>query len=175
MPLTHNQDHVGHLDVDLRFTKDDGPSILGFRPLGNLGINMFYTMHSGSRYTKIEPGPRGLFPQNAPRPIEALNASVMPWYHRMDLKIDKVFEIGRFRIKPFIWVYNVLNRKNVTGVYAQSGDPHDNGWFLTEDGKRWAEINGEEGMYLAMKDLSNAGAANLSTPRILRFGMMLEF
>jgi len=99
----------------------------------------------------------------------------MPWYNRMDVKIDKSFMVGQFTIKPFVWVYNLFNRKNVTGVHTQTGDPHDNGWFLTEDGKAWIEINGELGEYVARKYMSGSGASRLSTPRILRFGVMVEF
>ncbi len=175
MPLDYNQDHVGNINLDFRLTKDDGPTLFGIKPLANIGANFYYTMHSGSRYTKIEPGPRGLFPQNAPQPIESLNASVMPWYNRLDVKVDKTFKVGQFTIKPFIWVYNLFNKKNVTGVHRQTGDPHDNGWLLTEDGKAWIEINGELGEYIARKSMSGSGASRLSTPRIVRFGLMLEF
>lgn len=175
MPLDFNQDHVATINVDFRLTKDDGPTLFNFKPLANLGVNVLYSMHSGSRYTKIEPGPLGLFPQNAPRPLEALNSSVLPWYYRLDLKMDRSFRIAQFNFKPYIWVYNIFNTKNVTGVYRQTGDPHDNGWFLTEDGKSWAEINGKTGMYYARKILSGAGTANLGTPRILRFGLMIEY
>jgi len=174
-PLAHNQDHVGNANIDVRFLKDDGPSIFGFKPIANLGINVFYTVHSGSRYTKIEPGPGGLFPQNAPRPIEALNASTLPWYHRLDLKIDRTFEVGGVRIKPYIWVYNLFNRKNVVGVFRQTGMPHDNGWFLTEDGKAWLRINGKMGEYIARRYLSGLGSRNLGTPRIVRFGLKVDF
>jgi hypothetical protein len=72
-------------------------------------------------------------------------------------------------------VYNLFNKKNVTGVYAQTGDPHDNGWFLTNDGKAWLEINGEMGEYIARERLNGGGTTNLSTPRILRFGLLVEF
>ena len=175
MPLDFNQDHVGTINVDLRLTKDDGPTLFGIKPLAKLGFNALYSIHSGSRYTRTEPGPRGLFSQNAPRPLESLNASVMPWYHRLDLRVDKTFSVGQFNFKPFVWIYNVFNRKNVTGVRTQTGDPHDNGWFLTEDGKAWLEINGDAGEYLAREDLSDGGALNLSMPRIVRFGMLIEF
>ena len=178
MPLEYNQDHVGNFNIDIRLNKEDGPTLFGFKPLASLGLNVYYTMHSGSRYTRIEPGPRGLFPQNAPRPIEALNASVMPWYHRMDLKFDRTFEAGKFHIKPYVWIYNVFNRKNVIGVYGQTGAPDDNGWFLTDDGKAWIEINGQTGEYIARQYMKYGGAYNInnfSTPRILRFGVMLEY
>lgn len=175
MPLEFNQDHVGNVNVDFRLNKDDGPTLFGFKPLGNLGLNIYYTMHSGLRYTQIEAGPDGLFPQNAPRPVEAMNASVMPWYQRMDLRLDRAVEVGQFIVKPYIWVYNVFDKENVTGVYGQTGDPHDNGWFLTEDGKDWLEINGEMGEYIARQLLSDGGRRNISTPRILRFGLLVEF
>ena len=177
-PLDFNQDHVATINLDFRLEKDDGPTLFNFKPLANFGINLLYTMHSGSRYTKIEPGARGLFQQNAPRPIEALNASVLPWYYRLDVKIDRSFNIGQFRFKPYVWVYNLFNRKNVTAVYAQSGSPDDNGWFLTEDGKSWLEINGETGEYYARKYMEYGGdqnIANFSTPRILRFGILVEY
>ena len=175
MPLDFNQEHVATFNVDFRLNKDDGPTLFNFKPLANFGINVLYSMHSGSRFTRTEPGPRGLFSQNAPRPLESLNASVMPWYYRMDLKVDRSFEIAQFRFKPYLWVYNVFNRKNVTGVYTQTGDNWDNGWFLTEDGKAWSEINGEKGVYYAQKVLSGAGTTNVSTPRIVRFGLLVEF
>ncbi|GBD94637.1 TonB dependent receptor [bacterium BMS3Abin05] len=175
MPLTFNQDNVANIDVDFRLKKNEGPTIFGMKPFENFGINVYYTMHSGSRYTKIEPGPRGLFPQNGPAPLESLNASVMPWYHRVDMKIDRLIRYGRFNFRPYLWVYNVFNRKNVIGVFDQTGAPHDNGWFLTSDGKAWLKIHGKDGAYIARQDLSGGGARNLGTPRILRFGMLISF
>lgn len=175
MPLEHNQDHVAHFNLDFRLNNDDGPTLFNFKPLANLGLNIYYTMHSGNRYTRTEPGPRGLFSQNAPRPLEALNSSVMPWYHRMDLKLDRSFTVDQFRFKPYVWIYNVFDIKNVTDVFTQTGEAQDNGWFQTEDGKNWAETYGEAGMYWARYALTGGGNRNLSTPRILRFGLLVEF
>lgn len=175
MPLAHNQDHVANFNVDVRLTKDDGPTWFNVKPLANLGLNVIYVMHSGSRYTRIVDGPRGLFAQNGPRPVESLNASVLPWYNRVDLKFDKTFTVNQFQFRPYVWIYNVFNTKNITGVYSQSGEAQDNGWFVTEDGKAWAKSNGSRGMYFANYILSGGGRTNLSTPRILRFGLLVEF
>lgn len=178
MPLDYNQDHVGNINFDFRLTKDDGPTLFNIKPLANFGVNMFYSVHSGSRYTKVASGPRGLFAQNGRRPVEPLNSSVMPWYHRMDIKIDRTVYAGKFSIKPYVWIYNVFNRKNVTDVYLQTGAADNNGWFLSDDGKAWLEINGAMGEYMAEQYLKYGGADNInnySTPRIMRFGILVEF
>jgi hypothetical protein len=175
VPLRYNQDHVANFNIDVRFTKDDSPTFFGMKPIADLGINAYYIMHSGSRYTKFEPGPMGLFAQVLPGHMESINASQMPWYHRLDVKIDKTIRLHQLSLKPYVWIYNLLNRKNVIDVYPQTGDPYDNGWFLTEDGKQWQEINGEKAIYYARKYLSGSGARNIGTARILRFGLLMEF
>ena len=50
-------------------------------------------------------------------PVEGeKNSSRLPEYHRLDLRLEKVFSFSKFKLSPYIEVYNVYNRKNCSEV-----------------------------------------------------------
>jgi hypothetical protein len=62
------------------------------------------------------------------RPVYgAVNSDRNPFFHRLDVRVQKRFEIGDFRLTVYIDVQNVYNATNREGVsynydYTQSSD-----------------------------------------------------
>ncbi|MFZ1518070.1 MAG: TonB-dependent receptor [Ignavibacteriaceae bacterium] len=174
-PLTFNQAHTGAINLDYRFADDDGPELFGSKFLQNFGANLLFTFNSGHNYTQFE----GF--GNSRIPNEALNSSVTPWNFQLDAKIDKSFSIGSLNLNVYLWVINVLDIKNVVGVFGTSGDPVDDGYLASGEGKNRYEnyklASGVETaeLYKQLYLASIYNADNFGTPRQIRLGIRLDY
>ena len=89
-----------------------------------------------------------VFPGTSDTPVAGLNSGVMPWYYSMDMKFDKNFHVGIFKLNTYLWVKNVLDRSNVRDVEDGTGEPDNDGWLTTEAGQIWlADENNSEELY----------------------------
>jgi outer membrane receptor protein involved in Fe transport len=174
-PLTFNQAHTGAINLDYRFADDDGPELFGSKFLQNFGANLLFTFNSGHNYTQFE----GF--GNSRIPNEALNSSVTPWNFQLDAKIDKSFSIGSLNLNVYLWVINVLDIKNVVGVFGTSGDPVDDGYLASGEGKNRYEnyklASGVETaeLYKQLYLASIYNTDNFGTPRQIRLGIRLDY
>ena len=173
--LTFNQTHTGAINVDYRFTENDGPELFGSKFLENFGANFLFTFNSGHNYTKFN----GF--GNARIPTEALNSSVTPWNFQLDAKVDKSFSLGSLNMNIYLWVINLLDIKNVTNVFGTSGDPEDDGFLASPEGV--AAYNGYKlnygqetaDLYRQTYLASIYASGNYGTPRQIRLGIRLDY
>ncbi|MBL0175337.1 MAG: TonB-dependent receptor [Ignavibacteria bacterium] len=131
MLLDFDVKHKGSLNFDYRFGGNDGPDIFGVKALERMGANLLFTFNSGRPYTRVSEFSFG----DRRTPVEAINSSRTPWVFQLDGRIDKTVEIGPFNLNVYVWVINVLNIKNITGLYATSGGANDNGFLATDEGR----------------------------------------
>jgi len=187
-PLVFNQSHRGTVNIDYRYGKNDGGSILE-----QLGANLLFTFNSGHPYTLStgSVGQRGpelgaILADDDPRqrtPLEAVGNSTTPWNFNFDLRIDKTVEISGLSFTFYTYIQNLLDTKNIVNVYARTGNAEDDG-FLTNP-----ELSGVIVQQLGTKYVEMYRALNLGhrlhyettqngdlfgTPRQIRFGVKME-
>ena len=177
-PLDFDQRHKGTVNVDVRTRPDDGPVFMGHHILGRVGLNLLFTYHSGNPFTRVaQDGKSEVFGYNAPYPIEAYNSSHMPWFYNLDMKLDKTFDLGPVSVNAYLWALNVLNTRNVLNVFRPSGDPQNDAYLQTPQGRKWAEAQTDPAnaihWYNAVQSL--CGTRNVSSPRQVRVGLRFEF
>lgn len=174
-PTEFDRTHEGNIDLDYRFEKNDGPTLFGVKPFERLGANLLFTFSSGARYTLSDI--TGAFPfsqANGPNAHENLNTSTGPWIYQMDLKIDKTFDFfNKADLNIYLWIQNLFDRKNITDVYTGTGQPDNDGYFKTDNGKQWIANNGSSGIALYNYLQNNLGF--YGPPRIVRFGAMINW
>lgn len=173
-PLDFNQAHRGYVNVDYRFDGDDGPEFLGAKILENFGLNMLFSFNSGFNFT------RWVGFNNTRVPIEPLNSSTTPWTYQLDARLDKSFNFGGLGFNVYVWITNVLNTKNVVGVFNVTGDAYDNGYLNSAEGKATIEGYRRYGENIAQtyQDLYKAlnyAAGNFGNPRQIRVGIKLNY
>jgi len=127
LPTNDNREHniVGSLTITVPEDWKKGTT------LGAIlrQVNAFATFRavSGLPYTRIinsgagNTAPRTTFglSGNAAEPI---NSSTMPWTKYLDLRVNKGVKLGRTDVTVFANVQNLFNFKNITGLYAETGD-----------------------------------------------------
>lgn len=127
-PLSFDERHRFNLVLDYRFNERSGIP----RFLNNTGFNIQGSAVSGRPYTAtfIPNELSGSGTQGA------INGSRNPWNLTLNGQIDKDFEIaGRPRLNVYFRVSNILDRRNIIGVYSATGSPDDPGFLQSSFGR----------------------------------------
>ena len=187
-PTNADRRHSFNLTLDYRYSsgKDyDGPTIKGVQFLSNTGFALQVNGGSGTPFTAA---------RNVSSPISGgnnllqgtYNGSRIPASFRFDLRVDKDFDFtiggkeeGKKGREAFVNVYlqvlNLLNSKNIVGVYNATGNPDDDGYLSAP---QWAsEINSmiDPQAYIQMYELYVNSGGNYSMPRHIRVGLSFNF
>jgi hypothetical protein len=116
-------------------------------------------------------------------------SSRLPWQFTMNINVSKAYYVNIGKTKKadgrivdkkasmtaFFWVTNVLNLKNVNGVYAYTGNAEDDGFLNSPQGQLVVEnaINAQSFYDLYAVAINNPG--NFTAPRQARLGLRLNF
>ena len=170
-PLDYDQRHNLTAIIDWRTGAMGGPRIGDVHPLANTGINFVVNAGSGTPYTPFNVYDEATEAAAFPRPEQPINTGRLPWQFFIDMKMEKAFTIAEdYKIVPYIWVKNLLDRENVIGVYEGTGKPNTTGWLNTDAGQTWAAENDVNKYHL-----KEFNATNWSNPRQILFGLRLSF
>ena len=172
-PLDFDQRHKMNLSIDYRLGAGEGPTVLGAKLFENFGINVLATAGSGFPYTGvIEP-----FPVNAsraPNPSGGVNEDRMPWTSRIDLRIDRRFQLsGGSSLTAFFWVQNVFDQTNTQNVWRFTGLPNDDGFLSTAGGIQFLEsaVPASQTLYTQR----NRILGYVGIPRLTRLGVRIDY
>jgi outer membrane receptor protein involved in Fe transport len=166
-PLAFDQRHTLSLNIDYRVGRGDNPRLFGLTLPSAWGANLLFSYGSGMPYTKTDDdGNR----------VGALNEGRMPVTHRVDLRLDKDFflsKAGDRRLRLFLEVNNIFDRRNVVNVYNRTGQPDDFGYHyeltLDPEGPATAEdVNN-------LQRLMAHDPQNYDAPRSIHWGLELMF
>ena len=127
LPTNDNREHniVGSLTLSVPADWHKGTT-LG-EVLQNVGVFATFRAVSGLPYTRIinsgagNTAPRTAFGLSA-NAAEPINSSTMPWTKYLDLRVNKGLKLGRADVTAFADFRNLLNFKNIVGLYAETGD-----------------------------------------------------
>ncbi len=127
-PLSFDERHRFNLVLDYRFDSRNGTP----RWLDNSGFNIQGSSVSGRPYTATfipsELGGSGT--------IGAINGSRNPWNFTLNGQVEKNFTIaGNTGINVYFRVSNILDRRNIIGVYSATGSPDDPGFLQSSFGR----------------------------------------
>jgi outer membrane receptor protein involved in Fe transport len=175
-PLDYDQRHTASLNVDFRTQSEDGPELFGVYPLGEVGLNVWWTYGSGLAYTPETPISTVFASAGARFPVAAINSSHRPANSEVSLRLDKKIRfnspIGTVDLTPYIWVINVFNTKQVITVYNATGLADDDGYLNTLEGQAWAKNNPTAAKWYGYRV---ANPDNFGDPRQIRLGLRIDF
>ena len=185
IPLSYDQRHAISASVDYHYGdgKDyDGPVWFGANVFQNAGANLMLSAGSGTPYSR-----QSNITQEAADGINDrstlagnLNGSRLPWQFRMNLKVNKSFEIkwndkksSNFNV--YVQVQNLLDAKNIISVYRATGNPEDDGYLTSSAAQNAIDAKNDAEAFRYLYSLAVNNPSNYSLPRMWRAGISLQF
>ena len=159
---------------------EHGPRIGGSDILADFGINMQINAASGRPYTaNLRPlrfGSTGA--------VGAINGNRLPWRFNVDLRADKTFNLSAagkrdLNLNVYLRVSNLLDIRNVVGVYRYTGSPTDDGYLSIPEGQTSVDNVVSQGRslqaYLDSYSWAMLNPNNYTQPRRIFVGAALLF
>ncbi len=172
-PLDFDQTHTLTASIDIRAAKGEGPTIAGMKLLENTGVNFLVTYQSGRPYTPVQFWNPTVGITLQGNLTQYINSARADGVFKVDMKVDKRFNIAGLTFKPYLWVQNLLDRDNVVDVYRSTGEADDSAFLESPDGQRLIRQNGpsyESDFKALERDPTNYGI-----PRLVRLGLQIKF
>ncbi len=185
-PLDYDDRHNINVTFDYRYASGNtynGPTIGGIDIFANTGLNIQANAVSGRPYTaRILPQEFG-----GAGTLGSINGARKPWNYRVNLRIDKDFQLakeGNGKRPLYLNVYfraqNLLNTRNVINVYSATGSPTDDGYLTSANGQDALQqiINTQDRSEQAYLDAYNWVLVNpdlFSLPRRMYVGAIFSF
>lgn len=198
-PLSIDRRHAVSLIVDFRYSegkKYDGPVITRrikgtdkvktIALLENTGFNVTFTGGSGTPYSRQANPTSAILGGGNSLLQGSINGSRLPWQFRMDARIDRdmSFKYGkaeeeskkkRIDMNVYLQILNVLNVKNVMGVYRFTGNPDDDGYLAAAEFQNQIESQNDPQAFRDLYILRVNNPFNYSLPRRIRLGVIVNF
>ena len=184
LPLSFDERHRFVSSIDYRYSsgkKYNGPRYKGINILENAGLNVQAVAVSGRPYTRLQ----NAEPFGGSGFTGDINGARLPWNFNLDARLDKSFTLGgkttknRTYINVYVRVGNVLNRKNIIGVYPVTGSPTDDGYIVSRFGQdriRQIEDDGKSvDSFLAAHFWRMNDSGNFTLPRNIVLGTLIDF
>ncbi|HBS87007.1 MAG: hypothetical protein A2W91_02205 [Bacteroidetes bacterium GWF2_38_335] len=191
IPLDFDQRHNLSLVLDYRFGGNatgspySGPKLGGKNFLQNTGVNFVINSGSGtpfSKQTNISPtavGGGSSFLKGS------INGSSLPWRTSINMRLDRdiVINFGKgddskkktSMMNVYLDVQNLLNAKNIVGVYRATGNPDDDGYLESAQAQETIQTYNDPTSFVYYYQMAVNSPYNYMMPRRIRLGVQLSF
>lgn len=196
IPLNYDVRHDFTLYFDYRFGSGrnyNGPlTNNNTQLLANTGVNVIFRTRSGKPYSQqsniTQDVSIGIRQQQS---LEGgINAARRPWIFNVDLRVDRDFTlIGPVKTGPegettkrkplilnaYVWVQNLFDTRNITGVYRYTGTPDDDGFLASAEGQEVASGKTIPQAFMDQYSVKLNDFRNYMNPRLIRLGLQFHF
>ncbi len=192
-PLSFDRRHAIQAVVDYRFSQGrayNGPVFTRklsdgtertIKILEGTGVNFTFRGGSGVPYSKSSTVYASLVGGGAILQ-GSLNGSRLPWQFAIDARADRdiLLTLGEgdkkkeIYMNVYVQVLNVLNTKNVMGVYRATGNPDDDGYLAAAEWQTQINEQNDPQAYRDLYSIAVNNPYNYSLPRRIRIGVMIS-
>ncbi len=183
-PLNFDERHRLNATVDYRYGRGrryTGPQWFGADVFADAGVNLQATAVSGRPFTG-KSVPRQF---NGDGTVGAINGARLPWNFTLNLRADKNFNLTKpdaahpVYLNVYCRVQNLLDARNILGVYPATGSPDDDGFLASSDGVARVRTLGDSSRdvqsFLDAYAWALANPDFYSLPRRILLGAIVEF
>ena len=186
-PADFDQRHTVNASVDYRLGEGEGPMIGGAPLLENLGINVLARYGSGMAYTAIAGSQYNVGDSFTEDAIGSINSARLPSTTRIDVRVDRRFNLGSYSLTAYVNVLNLLDAQNILAVYRATGLPDNDGYLATAGGQSFLNTRPDPTAAAFLYGAYTGGPVNVgsrhssasslmySRPRRVRVGILLNF
>lgn len=187
-PFNYDQRHAFAFTIDYRYGSGadyNGPRIKDINIFENTGLNFITRVNSGTPYSDQKNITPAAINSGTPQLQGGLNGSRKPWTYRLDIQLDRTFnlEFGkeedqrkkRAFLNVYIRVTNLLNQFNVINVYRATGVADDDGYLAAAQWQTTIQNQLDEQAYRDLYGMYMNNPFNVSRPRTIRLGVKFDF
>ena len=190
IPFNYDQRHRIVANVDYRYGSGEsynGPvANIGGKErqlFANTGLNFIANLGSGTPYTaSVIPTP--ITGEISPSTEGSINGSRLPWQFGLDANLDKNFTITHggegekaktTNLNVYLWIGNLLNTRNVNGVYRFTGVTDDDGYLAAAQYQPLINSQNDPNAFRNYYSMFVDNPFNLGLPRTVRLGVKFDF
>ena len=189
-PYTNDTRHTFALTMDYRYGSGksyNGPVVKGVDILENTGLNITSNVFSGSPYSAQNfITNEGAFSPQSAGLNGTTNWSRLPWSYRLDLQLDRTFDLvfnkdnnekknRNAALNVYVRVTNILNQQNRVAVYRATGNWDDDGFLAAAESQTSIQNQLDEQSFRDYYTMKIQNAFNISAPRTIRLGVKFDF
>jgi outer membrane receptor protein involved in Fe transport len=150
MPMNYDRRHALNLVFNLSIPMDEGPELLGTKPLSGFGLNLTGSLLSGTPYT-----PMTSYFVNVT--TDRFNSAVFPMIYNLDARVHKDFRIASVTLSIFAEVLNLLNLNVPVSVFQGSGNPDVPSYRVSKGSISSSSYAAGSPLYSTRADLNDDG------------------
>jgi hypothetical protein len=183
--LSYDQRHQIRANFDYRYGEGEnynGPVLGNSQVLKNTGFNLQIIGGSGEPYNPQSNFTSAALFQNVPNPLQkgAINSARLPWTFRFDFVLDRDFVLSmnsgkEIYLNTYVQVLNLLNARNINGVYRATGNPDDDGYLNSALGREFTREQNSPLAFVEYYNMKLWDPVNWQLPRRIRLGMRVNF
>jgi Carboxypeptidase regulatory-like domain/TonB-dependent Receptor Plug Domain len=182
--LDYDSRHNIAANIDYRFGDGEGPLVAGRSIFQNAGIDFIARARSGEPYTRYTDALGNTV-------IGGVAGSRLPWHYGVDVRVDKDFLIANgnknknvsqgvkpkrpLYLKAILQVNNLLNTRDVLGVYGYTGRPDDNGYLTSSYGRQFVPQQIDPQSYTDLYKIATNSPGSLNYARTISFALQFNF
>lgn len=125
MPMDFDRRHAMYLIFDFSVPMNEGPELLGFKPLSGFGLNLTGIYQAGTPYT-----PMTSYFVNLT--TDRFNSANYPSSYSFDTRLRKDVPFLGTSLSIFAEIYNVFNFQKAHSVFRGSGNPDEPSYSVTK-------------------------------------------
>lgn len=183
--LDYDSRHNLVASIDYRYMQGEGPIVGGIKPLENAGVHFIAKARSGEPYSRLVDA------SGSNTVIGGINGSRLPWHYGLDMRLDKDFALNNSRkqkgapagvkpkrplyLKAIIQANNLLQTRDVLGVYGYTGRPDDNGYLTSSYGHQFVPQQINPQSYTDMYQIAINNPGNYNFARTVSFALEFNF
>jgi len=189
-PYSYDRRHTFAITMDYRYGEGanyNGPVFRDRNILENTGLNLVTNIYSGSPYSAQNfITDQGSFSPQTSGLNGTTNGSRLPWSYRLDLQLDRTFNIefeGKDEnakkkmtyLNVYVRVTNLFNQMNLLGVYRATGNWDDDGYLAAAASQTSIQNQLDEQSFRDYYLMKIQNPFNISSPRTIRLGVKFDF
>ncbi len=183
--LSYDQRHQIRANFDYRYGEDEnynGPVLGNSQILKNTGFNLQIIGGSGEPYNPQSNFTSAALFNNVPNPLQkgAINSARLPWTFRFDFVLDRDFVLSmnsgkEIYLNAYAQILNLLNARNINGVYRATGNPDDDGYLNSALGREFTREQNSPLAFVEYYNMKLWDPVNWQLPRRIRLGLRVNF
>ena len=184
-PLSFDERHRVTGTIDYRYdngNKYNGPTIGGKQIFANAGLNLTVIGASGRPYTAALIPERAGSGSSGSGTKGGINGARLPWNTTLNLRVDKDFTLvepskdkkGMY-LNVYFRVQNLLDQRNIVGVYSFTGSPDDDGYLASPQGQNIVNNTIDPASYLLSYQWRLLNPGFYTLPRRMFVGALINF